>query len=205
MAWTAPRTWVTGETVTAALLNAHVRDNLLETSAATVTTAGDVAFADAANSMGSRLAIGAATRHMVSDGSAPVWRQVATDVDTGTQSDTGTSFSTLANWGFGGGSEVEVTLTTGTAALVLFKGDLSNDTGGSQCRMSYSISGATTVAAGDTTSIFYESSNAADAATLTGFDLRTGLTAGSNVFTLEGRVSGNTGTIVRPEIVVAAF
>ena len=28
MAWTAPRTWVTAETVTAALLNAHVRDNL---------------------------------------------------------------------------------------------------------------------------------------------------------------------------------
>lgn len=28
MAWTAPRTWVTGETVTAALLNTHVRDNL---------------------------------------------------------------------------------------------------------------------------------------------------------------------------------
>ncbi len=28
MAWTAPRTWVAGEVVTAALLNTHVRDNL---------------------------------------------------------------------------------------------------------------------------------------------------------------------------------
>lgn len=28
MAWTTPRTWVAGETVTAALMNAHVRDNL---------------------------------------------------------------------------------------------------------------------------------------------------------------------------------
>jgi hypothetical protein len=28
MAWTAPRTWVVGEIVTAALLNTHVRDNL---------------------------------------------------------------------------------------------------------------------------------------------------------------------------------
>lgn len=28
MAWTAPRTWVTGEIVTSALLNTHVRDNL---------------------------------------------------------------------------------------------------------------------------------------------------------------------------------
>lgn len=29
MAWTTPRTWVTGELVTAALLNTHLRDNLL--------------------------------------------------------------------------------------------------------------------------------------------------------------------------------
>jgi|TARA_Y100000310_G_scaffold317685_1_gene370846 hypothetical protein len=28
MAWTAPRTWVAGEVVTAALMNTHVRDNL---------------------------------------------------------------------------------------------------------------------------------------------------------------------------------
>lgn len=28
MAWTTPRTWVVGETVTAALLNTHLRDNL---------------------------------------------------------------------------------------------------------------------------------------------------------------------------------
>ena len=28
MSWTAPRTWVAGETVTAALMNTHVRDNL---------------------------------------------------------------------------------------------------------------------------------------------------------------------------------
>ena len=27
MAWTAPRTWVTNEIVTAAQMNAHVRDN----------------------------------------------------------------------------------------------------------------------------------------------------------------------------------
>lgn len=29
MAWTAPRTWVTDEVVTAALLNTHLRDNLI--------------------------------------------------------------------------------------------------------------------------------------------------------------------------------
>lgn len=30
MAWTSPRTYVAGETITAALLNTHVRDNLLD-------------------------------------------------------------------------------------------------------------------------------------------------------------------------------
>jgi hypothetical protein len=33
MAWTSPRTWVVGETLTAALLNAHVRDNMLDLDA----------------------------------------------------------------------------------------------------------------------------------------------------------------------------
>lgn len=37
MAWTAPRTWVTGEIVTASLLNTHLRDNML-----TVTPAGAI-------------------------------------------------------------------------------------------------------------------------------------------------------------------
>ncbi len=76
MAWTAPRTWVTAETVTAALMNAHIRDNFLETSAATVTTTGDLVSADAANSMGTRLAIGSNDEVLVSDGSTPGWGEV---------------------------------------------------------------------------------------------------------------------------------
>ena len=34
MAWTTPRTWVAGETLTAALFNTHIRDNLLVMSGA---------------------------------------------------------------------------------------------------------------------------------------------------------------------------
>lgn len=57
MAWTAPRTWVAGEVLTAALLNTHVRDNLLETGAAKVTTAEDILVATGANAL-KRLAVG---------------------------------------------------------------------------------------------------------------------------------------------------
>src|SRR3990167_4205296 len=60
MAWTAPRTWVTAELVTAALLNAHVRDNLLESAAAKVTTKGDIVAATGANAL-ARIAVGANT------------------------------------------------------------------------------------------------------------------------------------------------
>ena len=72
MAWTAPRTWVTAEVVTAALMNTHVRDNLLETASAKVTTAGDLVYATAANAL-TRLGIGAATQFLVGGASVPVW------------------------------------------------------------------------------------------------------------------------------------
>ena len=42
MAWTAPRTWVTGEIVTAALLNTHVRDDLRFLKG----NDGDITFSD---------------------------------------------------------------------------------------------------------------------------------------------------------------
>lgn len=51
MAWTAPRTWVVGEILTASALNTHLRDNLLETAVAKVTTAGDIVQATAANAL----------------------------------------------------------------------------------------------------------------------------------------------------------
>lgn len=40
-----------GETVTASIMNTHVRDNLLETFVAKTTAAGDICYASAANSL----------------------------------------------------------------------------------------------------------------------------------------------------------
>lgn len=51
MAWISPHTFAPNELVDAALLNAHIRDNLLETEAAKVTTAGDIFQASAANTI----------------------------------------------------------------------------------------------------------------------------------------------------------
>jgi len=51
MAWTAPRTWVTSEIVTSTIMNAHVRDNLLETAPAKVTQKGDIVAGTGANAI----------------------------------------------------------------------------------------------------------------------------------------------------------
>lgn len=74
MSWTAPRTWVTGEIVTASLLNTHLRDNLLASAVAQMTTAGDLAYASGANAV-SRLAIGSAGSVLTVNGggTAPQW------------------------------------------------------------------------------------------------------------------------------------
>ena len=69
MAFTAPRTWVSGETVTAALMNTHVRDNFNMTAPAVVTTKGDLVAATAANTI-TRLAIGSDGAMLVADSAA---------------------------------------------------------------------------------------------------------------------------------------
>ena len=72
MSFTSPRTWVTNELVTASFMNTDIRDNMLETAPAKVTTAGDIVYATAANAI-TPLAIGTAGYSLFSGGSAPVW------------------------------------------------------------------------------------------------------------------------------------
>lgn len=59
-------TYVTGELITATILNTDVRDNLLETGPALVTTKGDIVVAAAANNL-DRVAVGANERQLVAD------------------------------------------------------------------------------------------------------------------------------------------
>ena len=72
MAWTNPRTWAVGENVTAALMNTHVRDNMLQTAPARVTTQGDIVFASGANAL-SRLGIAAVNKVLVGGANTPAW------------------------------------------------------------------------------------------------------------------------------------
>lgn len=74
MAWSAPRKYVASEVLTAAQMNEFQRDNLLVTAPAIVTTAGDIVYASAANTV-TRLAAGSDGAPLVYDtgGNAPTW------------------------------------------------------------------------------------------------------------------------------------
>lgn len=75
MTWTAPRTWVSAEVPNAALMNTHIRDNLLASEAAVVTTAGDLAYATGANTL-ARLAKGTSGHRLQVASGVPAWASV---------------------------------------------------------------------------------------------------------------------------------
>lgn len=210
MAWTAPRTFVTGETVTSAIMNTHVRDNLLETASATAAAAGDLVYADAANSMGSRLAHPGQSRYLVSDAANGLaWRQPQEDVNY----DDGATLEVWSNVAYSptsaavGGSFrtlPSVTVTTGTLAKVTVScQSATNDTTGSQVYIAFKITGATTLDASDALA-----ANGTNDANQPFVLIRTrliGLTAGSNTFQMMAKVGSGTGSIFRPSILVDPY
>lgn len=160
MAWTAPMTAVANAVFTAAQFNTHVRDNLLETSPAKATTPGSYFVTDAANSIGERIA-----------GSAVV------------NTSQGTTSTTYVDLGTVGPA---VTASTGTTAIVLFAAEMQHNTSSDACKASVAVSGATTVAASDDWCVRHEdTSTGSEFNRVMGFHRFTGLTAGSNTFTMK--------------------
>ena len=79
MAYTAYRTWTTGEIVTAALMNEQVKDNGLLTAPAIMTGQGDLIYGSAANTPARLSKDANATRSLTNTGTNnnPAWAQVA--------------------------------------------------------------------------------------------------------------------------------
>lgn len=107
------------------------------------------------------------------------------------QTTTSTSYTDLATVG------PSVTVTTGTKALVMVTCQVENS-GGAAAFMSYAVSGATTIAAADTTAVGNKSTSFIRA---TACSIVT-LTAGSNTFTAKYKVGASTGTFERRTIAV---
>ncbi len=178
MAWTSPVTWV-AQALTAALLNEQLRDNINETAPGIATAAGRMIVTDAANSIVERI---------------PTAANVQTNETTAS-----TSFTDLATAG------PAVTVVTGTTALVIVTANISNDTVNALGFMGYAVSSATTVAASTALSLAHQSKLASDQGSASWAQLKTGLTAGSNVFTAKYSVTGGTGSFRFRVITVIPF
>lgn len=113
----------------------------------------------------------------------------ASTLTTGAQTITSTSYTGLT-------TATSVTVTTGTKALVMITVQLANNIASEQTWVSWAVSGATTVASSDNYAIFVEQPSTGTLpryTTVTRAYIQTGLTAGSNTFTLQYKVGGGTG------------
>lgn len=123
MAWTSPKTWVAGATLTASDLNTHIRDNLLETAPAKATETGALIVSSGVNEVAERVVRSA---------------YISTS-----QTTTSTSFTDLSTAG------PSVTTTTGTTALAIWGCRVDNSGASSLSVMSCAVTGSTAVGASD--------------------------------------------------------
>lgn len=138
MAWTSPMTWVAGSVLTAAQLNTHLRDNIMETMPAKATQASQYFVTSAQNRIIARLAV----------------KNTVLNAETSASSD----YGDLATVG------PSVTVTLGTSA-VLFLGCQISMSGSSQTGYaSVAVAAANTIGDG---SVQDNSSNNGDNASNT--------------------------------------
>lgn len=105
------------------------------------------------------------------------------------QTVTSTSYTDMATVG------PTVTVTTGTTALIGMYANLRNSNAAAQTHMSFEVSGATTIAADDATSIMLQSDSANQRARIGAVLFVAVLTPGSNTFTAKYKVTAGTGTL----------
>jgi len=105
----------------------------------------------------------------------------------------------------GDGTALSVTLTTGTTALVMISGQIFNSGAGNASYISVSVSGATTLAAADAQSAAANVGGVNYGQSLNRTQIITGLTPGTNTFTLNYRVGAGTGSHNNRDITVVGL
>ncbi len=178
MVWTAPITFVSGTTLTAAQLNTNLRDNLNETMPAKATTAG---------------------YHFVSTGTGAIAER-AIEAATVNAFESGTS-ATYANLATPGPM---VTVTTGTKALCVYSVNARHSLDHIATLTSIAVSGATSVAANDAWAIIVDGLSPLQALAC-GMSKVFGLTPGSNTFIMQHRTNSGTGTYGNRHLIVIAL
>lgn len=179
MAWTAPLTWTSNTILSAALLNTHLRDNLNTLEPALATVVGSFFATSAANAIQQK---------------TPDWDYIATSETTASA-----VFANLATVG------PAVTVATSTHCLVFHRARMQHSVVNSALIASYAVSGATTRAATDNIALLADGLRAANFVQLSGINLFTDLTAGSNTFTMQYRTSAATATFSKRFIAAIPF
>jgi hypothetical protein len=174
MAWSAPMTAVANATFTAAQFNQYVRDNLNETAVAKATTASQIFVSTGVNALVAR---------------TPSQASVSTSESTAT-----TSYVDLATPG------PSVTVNTGTIAIVFFASGMGVATDNTTAYASVAVSGDTTVAASDNWAIQMDGITAGNNVRYGMTRTFTGLTTGSNTFTMKYKAGASTSTFRFREI-----
>ncbi len=175
IAWSAPITAVANATFTAAQFNSSVRDNLNETAPAKATTAGRWFVATGSNAIAERAIERATVATAQSLGSATY-----TDLTT---------------------AGPAVTVTTGTKAIVVVAANILITVQPNRGKMSYAVSGATTIAADDSTCLAFRAALNNQEARASAMSIPV-LTAGSNVFTAKYESTGSSSTFSDRSIIV---
>lgn len=172
-------TAVAGATFTAAQFNQYVRDNLNECPTAKATGAAQFFVSTAANTVAARQLTGASV--------------------SAAQTTASTSYTALATVG------PAATVTTSDRAVVFFATEISNSLSNGASSASVAVSGASSFAANDSWRAVQDGVAAANINRVGIAHLFTGLTAGSNTFTMQYKVGSGTGTFGQREIVVLPF
>jgi hypothetical protein len=166
------------------------------------TTLGDLAYRSSTANVKTRLGLGTAGQVLIvnSGANAPEWAALppssptsASAIVATSETTTSTSYTNLTTAG------PAVTLTTGTKALVIVSAASNNGGASGRNFASYKVSGATTIASSDTVAQYTMGGNVMRNSSASRLS---SLTAGSNTFTMEYRVSGSTGTFLDRQIIV---
>jgi hypothetical protein len=165
---------------------------------------GDL-IAGTADDTFARLAVGTNGQILTADSTAATglkWAAAAGGSITSGNNFVATSQTTTSTSYTGLTTAQTVTITTGTKALVLLHARMTNSGSGNSARMSFAVSGATTMAADDDKAIFMTPYTASEFIQFGGHVYVTGLTAGSNTFTAQFRTGAGTATFVARYITV---
>lgn len=168
MAWNTPKTWVGGEIPTAALLNAQLRDNFLETMPAKATQEGQIFVGNGVNQITTRI---------------PDAARITT-----TQTTASTTYADLATVG------PSVTVAHGKTVIVFWSCSVSNTTLDADSYMSWAMSGSNTRAADDPFSLRQDGVPANVTWRFGSVDINTVMTPGTTTFTAKYRVDTGTAT-----------